>query len=180
MMAPAALAALIAACAPNVHPDTMAAVVRVESRGEPLALNVNKLSRQPAKPRSVEEAAATARRYIARGHSVDLGLAQINSKNLRALGLSIEQVLDPCSNLRAGGRILSEAYRRAATAAAGEQEALREALSTYNTGSPVRGFLNGYVAKYYREPVAAPAPAPAPVPVVSYLAQLEDAENVGD
>ena len=90
------------ACAPNVAPITLQAVVRVESGGNPLALNVNGIRVQPPPARDAREAARVAESYIARGYSVDIGLMQVNSRNLAALGTTVEQVLDPCTNLHAG------------------------------------------------------------------------------
>ena len=145
-MIPAALLA----CALNVHPVTLEAIVRVESGGNPLALNVNKLPGLQPRAASVADAVREAERYIARGHSVDLGLAQINSRNLPRLGLTIEQVLDPCTNIAAGGRILTANYADASQRWGEGQVALRAALSAYNTGNFSAGFRNGYVAKYYR------------------------------
>jgi type IV secretion system protein VirB1 len=138
---------LATACAPTVAPQTLAPLVQIESGFNPLAINVNNKPRITVRPRSAPEAAATARRLIAEGRSVDLGLAQINSGNLSWLGLSIEDAFDPCRNLAAAARILGNGYVRAGAERVGEQSALRTALSIYNTGDPVRGFNNGYVAK---------------------------------
>ena len=138
---------LIVACAPQVAPSTMAAIVRVESGGKPYAINVNgdrKLTRQP---RSAEEATAWADWLVARGYSVDMGLAQINSGNLNRLGLTPQQLFDPCTNLRAGAKILTENYLGATRQYGGGQDALRAALSAYNTGNYRAGLANGYVAK---------------------------------
>jgi type IV secretion system protein VirB1 len=95
-----------------------------------------------------------------------LGLAQINSENLSALGLTVEQVLDPCTNLRAGAAILSEGYARAMKVHGPGQQALQAALSAYNTGTLTRGFSNGYVAKYY-----------GPVPALSIATEGKQAQN---
>ena len=141
----AAILGLASQCAPNVAPQTVVAIVQTESRGDPLTLNVNG-ARQPAQQLNVADAAATARRYVAAGYSVDLGLGQINSRNMRKLGLTWETVFDPCTNIAALGQILSENYRAVADGRH-PQTALRLALSMYNTGSPSRGFRNGYVAK---------------------------------
>jgi type IV secretion system protein VirB1 len=132
-------------CAPNVAPETVLAIVHTESRGQPLALNVNG-AKQPARPKNAADAIATAQRYVAAGYSVDLGLGQINSRNMRRLGLTWETVFDPCTNIAALGRVLSESFRSVADGRH-PQTALRLALSMYNTGSPSRGFRNGYVAK---------------------------------
>ena len=136
-------------CAPNVAPETIAAIIRVESGGNAFALGVNGPIKRLARPRNAQEAARQARYYMSLGYSVDLGLMQINSNNLPGLGYSVEAILDPCNNLRAGSRILSRGYAGAMKRFGPGQDALRAALSAYNTGNYERGFQNGYVAKYY-------------------------------
>jgi type IV secretion system protein VirB1 len=97
-----------------------------------------------------DEAAALARRYIAQGYSIDLGLMQVNSRNLAQLGYTIEQVLDdPCTNIRAGAAVLTADYAAAVQTHGEGQAALQAALSAYNTGDFYRGFANGYVDRYY-------------------------------
>lgn len=139
--------ALATQCAPAVAPETLLSVVQVESRFDPLAIGVNGAPRILVKPTSVDEAVAKAAALIKAGRSIDLGLAQINSKNLSWLGLSLAEVFEPCTNLRAAARILQDGYGRSNAAQVGEQAALKTALSYYNTGHPARGFRNGYVAK---------------------------------
>lgn len=134
-------------CAPNVAVSTMEAIIRVESGGNPLALNVNGVKVQPVLPKTKEEATRIAREWMAKGKAVDIGLMQISSSNLPALGLTVEQVLEPCANLRAGAAILSEGYARAVKLHGPGQRALQAALSAYNTGSLTKGAK--YVAKYY-------------------------------
>ncbi|MGH3711570.1 MAG: lytic transglycosylase domain-containing protein, partial [Pseudonocardiaceae bacterium] len=106
----------LAACAPHVAPATLGHIIRVESSGNPLAINVNRLRGKPAYPaprvRSVEHGAAVARDAIAQGYNVDLGLMQVNSRNLGSLGFTIEQMFEPCTNIRAGAAILTENYGR--------------------------------------------------------------------
>lgn len=143
------IAAALLACAANVAPVTLEAVVRVESGGNPLAVNVNHLAGPQPRPTTLAEAVAIAQGYVARGYSVDLGLMQVNSRNLAALGATIEQVLDPCANVKAGAAILTANYAEAVRSRGEGQGALQAALSAYNTGSFYRGFANGYVAKYY-------------------------------
>lgn len=141
----AAIFALASQCAPNVAPQTVMAIVQTESHGRHLALNVNGGSQPPEQATAIS-AAATAQRYIAAGYSVDLGLGQINSRNMRWLGLTWETVFDPCINIAALGRVLTQNYS-AAIAGRDPQTALRVALSLYNTGSSSGGFRNGYVAR---------------------------------
>lgn len=137
--------ALAARCAPTVHVDTLAAVAQVESGLDPLTIGDNK-SRRSYAPADTVSAAALASRLIAQGHSLDLGLMQINSRNLDWLGLSVEQAFDPCRSLAAGARVLSAGYRPPPASAA-SRPALLQAISRYNTGDPRRGLANGYVTR---------------------------------
>ncbi len=139
----AAIVALASQCAPNVAPQTVLAIVHTESRGRPFAVNVNGAA-QPSTPTSAASAVATAQRYISAGYSVDLGLGQINSRNMRWLGLTWNTVFDPCTNIAALGAVLTSNYN-SARSGRDPQTALRVALSMYNTGSQTRGFRNGYV-----------------------------------
>lgn len=143
----AAAVVLAAQCAPTVAPETLLSVVQVESRFDPLAIGVNGAPRITVAPTSVDDAIAKATTLIAAGRNVDLGLAQINSRNLSWLGLSLADVFEPCTNLGAAGRILQAGYVRSDAARVGEQAALKTALSYYNTGHPLRGLSNGYVRK---------------------------------
>lgn len=113
-------------CAPQVSTVTMAAIIRQESGGNPHAINDNTV-RLPVSPKSKEEAVSIATQRINAGHSVDMGLAQINSKNLKRLGLTVEQVFDPCTNLQASQTILLDAWE-------GSKGSLIGTLSAYNTG----------------------------------------------
>jgi type IV secretion system protein VirB1 len=130
---------LIHECAPQIAPVTMAAIAQQESGGNPLALHDN-TNGKSYRPSTMVEAARIARRLIAAGNSVDIGLAQINSKNLPKLNLSVEQALDPCQNLRAAQAVLMEGWTRSGN--------LRATLSAYNTGE-----LRGPVGMAYGEKV---------------------------
>jgi type IV secretion system protein VirB1 len=150
--------ALAATCAPNVAPATLAAIVQVESGFNALAIGVNGTPRVTVAATTAADAGAKAKALIAAGRSVDLGLAQINSKNLAWLGLRVEDAFDPCRNLAAGARVLQAGYTPTSEGPAEQQAALRVALSRYNTGDARRGFANGYVGKVAR---AAGAVVPA-------------------
>lgn len=65
---------------------------------------------------------------------------------MKALGLTWDNVFDPCTNIAAAGAVLSGNYH-SVRANLHPQRALRIALSMYNTGSQSRGFSNGYVGK---------------------------------
>ena len=103
--------ALAQECAPAVHPQTLAAIVKIESGFKPFAIGINKgtatLKRQPE---SKEEAVKTAKELIAGGHNIDMGLGQINSENLPRLGITVDDVFDACKNLTAAATIRGRAH----------------------------------------------------------------------
>jgi type IV secretion system protein VirB1 len=142
------IAAAVLACAANIAPVTLAAVINIESRGDPLAIFDN-TARRAWHPRNQNQAIALARDLIVAGHVIDAGLMQVDSLNFSALGLDASRIFDPCTNVRAGGAILTADYAAAAQRLGQGQEALKVALSLYNTGSFMRGFRNGYIARYY-------------------------------
>ena len=141
---PVNLPAIIERCAPGVGSNTMHALIATESGGNPWAINDNDgtLNRQP---QSRDEAIATAKELIAAGHRVDMGLTQVDSKNLGALHLSVEQMFEPCTNIAAGAAILADDYKVAVVTYGPGQRALLGAFSTYNTGRLLAGFCNGYI-----------------------------------
>lgn len=142
----AAFIQLAAECGPSVHIDTLASVAQTESRLDTAVIHDNTTGRT-YHPGTDEEAVRLATSLItADRHSVDLGLMQVNSANLARLDLSVADAFDPCKNIAAGARVLTEAYQPTATEA-DQQPAVLRALSRYNTGDPARGFANGYVQK---------------------------------
>jgi len=171
--------AFIEACAPNVHVDTVAAIIQVESAGDPLALNSNRSDGTAQRIRADEltEAVRLAMLEIKNGASVDVGLMQVNSRNLDRLGASLAQAFDPCTNIKLGAYILSETYERASASAESDQHALQKALSAYNTGSFTRGYANGYVAKYYRAYQSRPQIGPAHVYAADPVVYMTNPES---
>jgi type IV secretion system protein VirB1 len=134
---------LASSCAPGVELPTLRAVAAVESHFEPWAIQDN-TTHEAWTPPSVTAAVVLAEDRLRKGHSLDLGLMQINSGNLASLGLGVNDAFDPCRSLNAAHRILLAGF------AAGSSEAERQAailitLSRYNTGRPLAGIANGYV-----------------------------------
>jgi type IV secretion system protein VirB1 len=129
----AALAAIIHACTPQaagkplVPVELVASIAEHESGLDPWALHDNADGNQ-YRPATFGDAVAVAKRLIAEGHSVDIGVMQVNSANLSRTGLTVETAFDPCQSVRAGSTILSEG------------------MSRYNTGSPSAG-ISTYVPK---------------------------------
>ena len=164
--------ALAQECAPAVAHQTLAAIVKTESGFKPLAIGVNRGHRLERQPVNVEEAVVTAQWLIDNGYNIDMGLGQVNSANLKRVGLSVKDAFDPCKNLAAAASILQGNYEIAARQHANPQAALYAALSAYNTGSFTRGFENGYVQKVVGNAgVAAPAAKPVltvpPIPLAA-------------
>lgn len=142
---PANFAAMAARCAPSIHVRTLSSLVRQESRLNPYAININGSAKLPRQPATAAEGIATAQSLLDQGYNIDVGLGQINSNNFQWLGLSLVQLFDPCENLRAAARVLSNCYTRGVAVSGEGQGALHAALSCYNTGSLSNGIKNGYV-----------------------------------
>ncbi len=155
------LSALLARCAPTVHPETMAAVISAESRGHLFAIadagpvklpwSQRKALVRSLYPGSLQEAVATAQKLIADGHTVSLGMAQVNDRNLARMGVSIQDVFDPCVNIAVGGKILTDFYEKAVAKFGNGPAAMNAALSAYNSGDWERGARDGYVSLIYKQ-----------------------------
>ncbi|HQT84936.1 MAG: hypothetical protein B7Z58_13910 [Acidiphilium sp. 37-64-53] len=174
ILAAAFVGRLVASCAPSVAPGTLASIAGTESGFNTLAIRDNTTGlamHAVSRPAAV----ATARALIAAGHSVDLGLMQINNANLTRLGLTVRTAFNACASLGAAGQLLVTDYRPGPSG--DDQSALQTAFSRYNTGSGIRGFENGYVRRVVATarrivpeidpaaPVVGPksaSPAPAP------------------
>lgn len=124
--------ALLQACAPEVAPVTMAAIIGTESSGWPWTIDVNGLPGGSMRFSTKQAAVTAAVRYIRMGYKVDMGLAQVDSENLSWLGLSVINVFNPCTNLKAAQRILMGAYRQAG---ADGTQSLDGAFQAYNSGN---------------------------------------------
>lgn len=164
-------------CGPTVAPSTLAALAKTESGFETLAILDNKTGESHVF-RTLDEAAATVEQLIARGDSVDVGLMQINSANLKRFGMSARDALDPCKSIHAGAEILTKNYLSSQNAPT-DQVALRDAISQYNTGNRTAGYRNGYVRKVENAANSLPASASEgglvlPVPDSWNVWQLED------
>ncbi|WP_332060097.1 lytic transglycosylase domain-containing protein [Bartonella sp. CB74] len=139
--------ALAAACAPTVHPTTLSVVIENESQGHIYAIGINgnhKLSHQPS---TFEEAVIIAKQLKQDGHNFDVGLGQINVRNLEWFNMSLSDLFDPCKNLKAVQMILTHCYERAVSKYDSGQTALQAALNCYST----RGFEHDLTNTYVQE-----------------------------
>lgn len=172
--------ALAQQCAPSVAPETLLSVVRTESAFNPNAIGVNTGRRLRRQPYTRAEAVQMATELQRAGANFDLGLGQINSSNFGWLGLTVSTALDPCRNLAAAARVLETNYGTARRSTSDPQAALRVALSMYNTGSPTRGFRNGYVtkvagsARHVVPAISEPAALTSPPPDLTVVAAVTE------
>lgn len=126
--------ALAQECAAFVAPSTMAAIVQVESGGNPLAM-WNNTTKQRILPANLLQAQAYLAGAMAAGDKVDVGIAQVDSDNFVAYGLNLQNAFDPCTNLRVGAEILKSGYLRATRHFGPGQLALYHAFEAYNSGA---------------------------------------------
>jgi len=154
------IAARQSRCLPTVPLSTLTAIIRVESGGNPNAMQIDfprallkqwhlpkgtlRLQRQPATQR---EALEWLEYFERRNISVDLGLMQVSTAEAKRRRIPVESLFDACSNLRAGWQILQSAYQLEMKTYGPGQEALQHAISRYNTGDTQRGIDNGYLAR---------------------------------
>jgi type IV secretion system protein VirB1 len=162
-----ALIALSGQCAPTVAPGTTLSFAGAESALDPLAIHSNADGRS-YHPATKAEAVAIASNMIARGERPDLGFMQINAANLAFLRLSITDAFELCPSIAAGARILHGGFDPCVDAGGEAQACVRRAASLYNTGSPDRGFANGYVRTIL-------ATAQRVIPAIAVAGQQADA-----
>jgi type IV secretion system protein VirB1 len=132
----------------------MLAIMHTESSFNNVALHVNGNVQLQHAPQSVAEAIAWSTWLIHGGNSVDMGLMQINSRNLARLHMSVADAFEPCRNVHAAAVILTGEYKLAAHVQENSTQALLAAISAYNTGNFRDGLRNGYVAKVLQNATA--------------------------
>jgi type IV secretion system protein VirB1 len=137
---------LCLSCAPNVNPATTAAIITIESKGNPFAIGDN-TTHKSYTPKSREAAVNIAQSLLNQKHSIDIGLMQINSIHIKPMRLNLNDLFDSCYNISVGSRILTDFYVKHAKTSSNQQETLMKAISSYNTGHPYKGYYNGYVQK---------------------------------
>jgi type IV secretion system protein VirB1 len=144
------LSSLYGTCGPEVHPATTQAIVEVESSGNPLAIHDNDTGTSYS-PSTRVQAVEIASRLLARRHSIDIGLMQINSWHLRKRKIDFDGLFDPCFNIRTGTEILAAFYRthRQKSPSDPPDLTLLKSLSSYNTGTPYKG--THYVTKILKK-----------------------------
>ncbi|EMN1549365.1 lytic transglycosylase domain-containing protein [Enterobacter kobei] len=133
MLTTAALFQLAMQCAPAVHPDTIHDITRTESGLNPYAI----AEIVPVKggrsrvishlPSSKDEALKIVEAIKQKKHRYSVGLMQITSTNFPQFGVSAESMFNPCDNMTAAAKIITDCYQRGGT--------LQRALSCYYSGN---------------------------------------------
>lgn len=138
----------VRSCSPNVAPSTMIAIIKTESNFNPLAININnKGQRLSYQAKDLNQATQWVNYLENHNYNFDVGLGQINIKNIKRYGYKARDLLDPCANLKMAAHILASNYNGAKQRSNTTSEALYKAISAYNTGNFRSGFSNGYVKK---------------------------------
>lgn len=93
----------------QLSPFLLEAIVRVESEGNAFAVGINELSERKFPGRlSYTKAAELVSRLWKQGANFDVGLGQINSKNLEQYRVHPIYLLDPCVNLQWAAFVLRQ------------------------------------------------------------------------
>lgn len=132
------LMTLAQVCGPNVHPTTTMAIIKVESGGNPYAINDN-TSGHSYSFTNKDDAVYKSYELLTLGHSIDMGLMQINSVHLKGMKIRYYDLFEPCYNVQIGTKILSDFYVKYSEPGLNKEQRLYRALSAYNTGSPWKG-----------------------------------------
>lgn len=136
-----------ALCGPAVHPVTTAAIVKVESGYDALAIRDSTL-RVTFRPSDLATARVIVEEEAKAGHRLAIGLMQVTLPWVAMLRMSPAELLDPCTNIRIGTSILAADYRACAVPSRTSKVALECALSAYWAGDGAIG--GAYVNQVYR------------------------------
>lgn len=141
---PGAFLAVAENCAPMVEPAALAAIVRLESGFNPLAIRVHSDAALKGQPATKQAAVAAANDLLAKRAEFGLGLGGLSVEIGRKHGLSLEDMFDPCRNLAVTGRLLAGYLRASATPDAGDG-AFGAAFARYfGQGDEEAGYLAGH------------------------------------
>lgn len=108
----------------------------------PLAIAV--VGGKVKQPYTLSDALALVKELESQGSNYSLGLGQINVKNFNRLGVTAEDMFEPCKNLQAAQHILKECFVKAQKEDKTEGKQLGDALSCYYSGNEQTGY-KGYV-----------------------------------
>jgi len=124
---------LIERCAPSALTRPVAAIMRQASASELLLVTI--ADKRPIRvlADSKPEAIALASEAVVAGQTVRIGMAQLDSEDLKSAGLTIATAFDPCAHIAGVGRVFQE--RRARLMAEGVREPVAgdQAVSSFKS-----------------------------------------------
>ncbi len=136
----------LAKCSSRVHPITLQAIIKTESNKNPLAIGLNDGFSLRHQPRDIAQAIRWVNELEDQGRNIDIGLGQINIKNIHHYGLHGRDALNPCINIQLMEKILLRNYQNAEHKSQNLTKiTIYQAISAYNTGNFHSGFNNQYV-----------------------------------
>ena len=106
-MDPTAFLALVERCTPDAPAQPLAAIVREASGFEPLAIRADGDRPVALQGTSRADAIELATEFVIAGYRVRVGLAQIDTRDLDALGLTLADGFDPCINIQAAVQLVA-------------------------------------------------------------------------
>lgn len=99
---------LLDRCAPGAPGRELTAIVRQVSGFEPHVIGTGGRKPVSIQAESKAEAITLATELMVGGHRVRIGLAQIDSADLKRLGVSLSDAFEPCANLKAASHLIKE------------------------------------------------------------------------
>jgi hypothetical protein len=130
-------------CAPTAPIMTLRSAVAAQSNFDPLSITIHDSQARPERqPKSTKEAIHWVRWLVSHGHAVSIGLMQLHIEHVAGLQMSLESAFDPCQNLAAGWKILSDKYRMTTAILGPGEAAVEAALASYNRGTLIGGITD--------------------------------------
>ena len=78
---------------------------------------------------------------IKKGHNLDFGLIQINLVNAKKFHLTLNNLFDPCENIKVGAKILTDNFIKTSRENSNEQIALLKLYLCIILEAPIKDFL---------------------------------------
>lgn len=103
-----AFSELLDRCAPSAPGRELTAIVRQASSFEPLVIGTGGRKPVSIQPTSKSEAITLATELMVGGQRIRIGLAQIDSADLKRLGVSLSDAFEPCENLKAATQLIRD------------------------------------------------------------------------
>lgn len=103
-----AFSVLLDRCAPGAPGRELTAIVRQASGFEPHVIGTGGRKPVSIQADSKAEAITLATELMIGGQRIRIGLAQIDSTDLKRLGVSLSDAFEPCTNLKAATQLIKE------------------------------------------------------------------------